>query len=311
MVERKHKHLLETAKALLFQSKLPVKYWASPPLVVPSDFVPSFTHISPTSSSEPFTSSSSYDSNLPLRRPQRPHQTPGYLKDYVCTTVSKSEHFLLSDEACLLEPQFYQQYVGHPAWQEAMLKEFQALKANNTWDIVPLPPGKKASLVSGHVRLNIRLMGQLRGTWLNKSLYGLRQASRQWYAKLSSALQSKSFHASLIDYSLFTKLVDGSLTVVAVYVDDILVAGDNMSEITTLMQFLDVEIKIKDLRELHYFLGLEINRHPNGFLVSQHKFIMDLLSEFHCSDVSSVVAHLEPHVKLSAELSKLLPDPSL
>lgn len=148
---------------------------------------------------------------------------------------------------------------------------------------------------------------------LNKSLYGLRQASRQRYAKLSLALQSRGFHASLNDYSLFTKLVDGSLTVVVVvvYVDDILVAGDNMSEITTLMQFLDVEIKIKDLRELHYFLGLEINRHPNGFLVSQHKFIMDLLSEFHCSDVSSVVAHLEPHVNLSAELSKLLPDPSL
>nr|XP_018634031.1 uncharacterized mitochondrial protein AtMg00810-like [Nicotiana tomentosiformis] len=146
---------------------------------------------------------------------------------------------------------------------------------------------------------------------LNKSLYGLRQASRQWYAKLSSALQSRGFHASLNDYSLFTKLVDGSLTVVVVYVDDILVAGDNLSEITTLKQFLDAEFKIKDLGELYYFLGLEITRKPTGFLVCQHIFIMDLLDEFHFYDVSSVVAPLDPHVKLFVELGELLLDPSL
>lgn len=47
-------------------------------------------------------------------------------------------------EIDMLEPQFYYQAVSHRAWQEAILKEFQALEANYTWEILPLLPGKKA-----------------------------------------------------------------------------------------------------------------------------------------------------------------------
>uniref|UniRef100_A0A1S4CDA9 Uncharacterized mitochondrial protein AtMg00810-like n=1 Tax=Nicotiana tabacum TaxID=4097 RepID=A0A1S4CDA9_TOBAC len=99
--------------------------------------------------------------------------------------------------------------------------------------------------------------------------------------------------------------------VIDVYVDGILVAGDDLTEIDNLKHFLDTAFKIKDLGEIHYFLGLEITKEHSGFLISQHKFIMDMLSEFHCSDVSSVVAPLDPHVKLSAELGDLLCDPSM
>ncbi|XP_019255297.1 PREDICTED: uncharacterized protein LOC109233898 [Nicotiana attenuata] len=145
---------------------------------------------------------------------------------------------------------------------------------------------------------------------LNKSLYGLRQASRQWYAKLSSALQSKGFQPSMNDYSLFIKLHANYLTVMAVYVDDILITGDDLLEITTLKSFLDNQFKIKDLDEIHYFLGLEVLKQSNGFLINQHKFLVDLLSEFHCSAVSPVVSPLDPHSKLSTDVGDLLSDPS-
>lgn len=98
---------------------------------------------------------------------------------------------------------------------------------------------------------------------------------------------------------------------VDVYVDDVLIAGDNVSEINALKQFLDDQFKMKDLGEIHYFLGLEVVRNSDGFLVSQHKFVLDLLSEFKCSNVSSVVSPLDPHVKLSVEVGDLLTDPSL
>ena len=42
----------------------------------------------------------------------------------------------------IVEPTFYHQAKGHPLWEKAMKKEFDALASNNTWEIVPLPQGK-------------------------------------------------------------------------------------------------------------------------------------------------------------------------
>lgn len=68
---------------------------------------------------------------------------------------------------------------------------------------------------------------------LNKSLYGLKQASRQSFAKLFTTLFDASFTQSKLDYSLFTCSI-GSFTVVILYVDDIIVAGNDISSITAL-----------------------------------------------------------------------------
>lgn len=113
------------------------------------------------------------------------------------------------------------------------------------------------------------------------------------------------------DYSLFIKLHANCLTMVVVYIDDKLVTGDDLSEILILKSFLDDQFKIKDLGEIHYFLGLEVLKQSNGFLINQHKFLVDILSEFHCLAVSLVVSPLDPHSKLSADVGDLLPDLSL
>lgn len=71
--------------------------------------------------------------------------------------------------------------------------------------------------------------------------------------------------------------MNGSLTVIVVYVDEILAVGDDLAEITSLKYFLDAEFKIKDLGKIHYFLGSEIVRQSSGFFINQHKFSLDLL----------------------------------
>lgn len=121
---------------------------------------------------------------------------------------------------------------------------------------------------------------------LRKSLYGLKQASRQWFFKLSEALLSRGYIASKHNYSLFTKSSVSSLIILVVYMDDILLAGSDFTEMNDLKSFFDQQFQIKDLGLVHYFLGLEIISHTSGFLIHQHKYASDLLHEFHCSHLT-------------------------
>lgn len=89
---------------------------------------------------------------------------------------------------------------------------------------------------------------------LKKSLYGLRQASRQWYAKLTAALSFKGFTHPLNDYSLFFKKIGSSISIVAVCVDDILLIGNDDAELHALKEFFNQEFKIMELSFLHFFL---------------------------------------------------------
>ena len=96
-----------------------------------------------------------------------------------------------------------------------------------------------------------------------------------------------------------------------VYVDDIILTGTDSEEIVSLKNFLHDQFKIKDLGRLHYFLGLEILYKDDGVIISQRKFVHDLLKEFHCDNLTPMISPLDPNAKLKAHEGKLLSDPTL
>ncbi|KAL2898459.1 Retrovirus-related Pol polyprotein from transposon TNT 1-94 [Bienertia sinuspersici] len=100
---------------------------------------------------------------------------------------------------------------------------------------------------------------------LKRSLYGLKQASRQWNLELTKFLVTHGFTQSKHDYSMFTKGSGNQFTVVIAYVDDLLIVGTDLSFIQHLKQLLHQAFTIKDLGELKYFLGLEVLRSSDGF----------------------------------------------
>ncbi|RDX77546.1 Isoflavone 2'-hydroxylase, partial [Mucuna pruriens] len=104
---------------------------------------------------------------------------------------------------------------------------------------------------------------------LKKSLYGLKQASRQWFAEFSSSLLSQGHSQSSSGHSLFLKHSNNSFTALFVYVDDLILAGDNITEINAIREFLNRTFKIKDLENLKHFLGLEIARSKVGIHICQ------------------------------------------
>lgn len=70
----------------------------------------------------------------------------------------------------------------------------------------------------------------------NKSLYKLKQASQQWHAKLTSALISNEFTQSIVDHSMFTKRENGKTLSLLVYVDDVLLVGNDLQVLRQIFQ---------------------------------------------------------------------------
>lgn len=101
----------------------------------------------------------------------------------------------------------------------------------------------------------------------NKSLHGLKQASRRWFAKFSAALLNHGFLQSKSDYSLFTRRKGTTIVALLVYVDDIVIASNDMAEIDALKLFLHSQFKLKDLGPLKFFLGIEVGRSSQGISI--------------------------------------------
>jgi len=112
---------------------------------------------------------------------------------------------------------------------------------------------------------------------LDKALYGLKQAPRAWYAKLCKRLEALGFVPSKADTSLFYYNRGNHSIFVLVYVDDIIVASSSQDATKALLKDLRGEFALKDLGDLHYFLGIEVKNVPEGLLLSQGRYAADIL----------------------------------
>ena len=102
---------------------------------------------------------------------------------------------------------------------------------------------------------------------LRRSLYGLKQASRQWNLEFCSKLTQFGFAQSAHDHCLFIKRSSTSFLALLVYVDDVLITGTNENDILQVKRFFHSVFSIKDLGYAKYFLGLVIARSPKGMFL--------------------------------------------
>ncbi|XP_075492446.1 uncharacterized protein LOC142530498 [Primulina tabacum] len=114
---------------------------------------------------------------------------------------------------------------------------------------------------------------------LHKSIYGLKQSPRAWHAKLSTGLEALCFKRSSADSSLYVLLGLVDKLVVLIYVDDLIITGNNTDSIAQLKTKLQHKFPIKDLGSLKYFLGIEMAASNKGLFLNQRKYILDSLQD--------------------------------
>lgn len=138
---------------------------------------------------------------------------------------------------------------------------------------------------------------------LKKTLYGLKQSSRAWFKRFRLAVLQFRYFQSQADRTLFLKRTGGNhLTAFIVYVDDIIVTGNDPVEIYQLKLQLAREFEIKDLGQLWYFLGIEVARSNKGIFVSQRKYALDLLAETGLTAYKPTDTLIDPNHRFTADV---------
>ena len=131
---------------------------------------------------------------------------------------------------------------------------------------------------------------------LRKSLYGLKQSPRQWYAKIHDFLVNElKFKSSPNDPCLYTRHEGSKILILALYVDDLLIAGNSKSDISTVKSELSSKFEMKDLGQAKVMLGIEIKRNrPNRqVFVSQSEYTEEVLDRFGMSDSKYVATPMD------------------
>jgi hypothetical protein len=146
---------------------------------------------------------------------------------------------------------------------------------------------------------------------LQRSLYGLKQASRQWNTKLTNTLISSGYIQSKSDYSLFTKQRSTGFTVILVYVDDLVLGGTDADEITHIKALLDTKFSIKDLGILKYFLGFEVARTKAGISLCQRKYTLDLITDAGLLGAKPCSTPMQPQLQLHKASGDLISNPTV
>ena len=135
---------------------------------------------------------------------------------------------------------------------------------------------------------------------LKKSIYGLKQSPRCWNADIDRVLQQFGLVKSQNDPCLYVASnSEGVSLIVAIYVDDIIIAGVNLNVIDTIKNKLCNLYDVRDLGIMSNFLGVDVVQSEEGIWMSQSNYCKKLLIDFGMIDSKPVATPMESNVKLT------------
>jgi hypothetical protein len=119
---------------------------------------------------------------------------------------------------------------------------------------------------------------------MNRSLYGLKQTPQAWYNRFASYLASIGFVEAKLDTFLFIYRRGEDTEYLLLYVDDIVLTAFTADLLRRTIVALQREFAMKDLGPLHHFSGITTERRPQGSLLPQRQYAIDILERAGMSD---------------------------
>ncbi|XP_012829361.1 PREDICTED: uncharacterized protein LOC105950540 [Erythranthe guttata] len=160
---------------------------------------------------------------------------------------------------------------------------------------------------------------------LNKVLYGLKKAPRAWYKHFASNITTMEFRECMPDTSLFVYCRNSSLacrnssrecrnsscTYLLLYVNDIVLTASTPELLRSIIAALNQEFAMKDLCDLHYFLGISVTHSSNGLFLSQRKYVDEILERAHMASCNPCLTTANTKSKLSSTTGPPVADTTL
>ena len=135
---------------------------------------------------------------------------------------------------------------------------------------------------------------------LKKTLYGLKQSGRCWYQKLSSIFESLGFSKCSVNQAVFYKSNKNKneVMVIAIHVNDCTIAASNPRLVEDFKAGLHKHVKVTDLSELHWMLGVEIkwDREANTIHLSQYTYIDSILHQYNFDELKPLSLLMDPSI---------------
>ncbi|WVZ07203.1 hypothetical protein V8G54_020549 [Vigna mungo] len=136
---------------------------------------------------------------------------------------------------------------------------------------------------------------------LKKLIYGLKQASRQWYLKFNDSITSYGFIENTVDRCIYIKVSGSKFVILVLYVDDILLAANDIGMLHDAKKFLSNNFEMKDMNEASYVIGIEIfhDRSQGWLSLSQKGYINKVLKRLRMEKCSPGIVPIQKGDKFS------------
>ena len=136
---------------------------------------------------------------------------------------------------------------------------------------------------------------------LRKALYGLKQSPCCWNATLDKFLKGLGYVRSNADQCVYIKTDNENQSIIAVYVDDLIIMTDNATDMSSTKRALEARFKMKDLGVLHYCLGITVQRKENVLELHQKFYLQQVLARFNMESANPVSTPANMSVKLQKD----------
>ncbi|GJT10315.1 retrotransposon protein, putative, ty1-copia subclass [Tanacetum coccineum] len=218
-----------------------------------------------------------------IRRSERTHRAQNRLS----LNVEADEHSIRD----LNEPTSYKATMLDPEsnkWIDSMNAEIQSMMDNMIWVLVDLPPGCKTVGNFGGVTYMVQPEGFVdpkhprKVCKLQRSIYGLKQASRSWNKRFDEEIKRFGFDQNLDEPCVYQKASGSNVTFLILYVDDIIIMGNHIPSLQSVKNYLGKCFSMKDLGEAAFILGIKIYRDRSKRLIglSQNAYMDKILKRY-------------------------------